>query len=60
MKADKEIQDIYKKSCQSDLDHYAAVSYTHLNQTIVMITHNNEIAQLADRIVRIEDGKIGG
>ena len=23
MKADKEIQDIYKKSCQSDLDHYA-------------------------------------
>ena len=24
------------------------------NQTIVMITHNNEIAQLADRIVRIE------
>lgn len=28
------------------------------NQTIVMITHNNEIAQLADRIIRIEDGKI--
>ena len=28
------------------------------NQTLVMITHNNEIAQLADRIVRIEDGKI--
>ncbi len=27
-------------------------------QTLVMITHNNEIAQLADRIVRIEDGKI--
>jgi len=30
------------------------------NQTIVMITHNNEIAQLADYIVRIEDGKIRG
>lgn len=29
-----------------------------LNQTMVMITHNQEIAQLADRIVRIEDGKI--
>jgi len=29
-------------------------------QTIVMITHNEEIAQLADRIVRIEDGKISG
>ena len=28
------------------------------NQTIVMITHNQEIAQLTDRIVRIEDGKI--
>lgn len=27
-------------------------------QTIVMITHNNEIAQLASRIVRIEDGRI--
>ncbi len=30
------------------------------NQTVVMITHNNDIAQLADRIVRIEDGKITG
>lgn len=29
-------------------------------QTIVMITHNEEIAQLADRIIRIEDGKIMG
>ena len=28
------------------------------NQTIVMITHNEEIAQLVDRIIRIEDGKI--
>lgn len=28
------------------------------NQAIVMITHNNEIAHLAERIVRIEDGKI--
>lgn len=33
---------------------------TEFNQTIVMITHNSEIAQLADRIVRIEDGKIVG
>ena len=29
-------------------------------QTIVMITHNEEIAQLADRIIRIEDGRIVG
>ncbi len=28
------------------------------DQTIVMITHNPEIAQMADRIVRIEDGRI--
>ncbi len=33
---------------------------TQFSQTIVMITHNNEIAQLAGRIVRIEDGKIVG
>lgn len=28
------------------------------SQTIVMITHNPEIAQMADRIIRIEDGRI--
>lgn len=28
------------------------------SQTMVMITHNEEIAQLSDRIVRIEDGRI--
>lgn len=30
------------------------------HQTIVMITHNDDIARLADRIIRIEDGKITG
>lgn len=30
------------------------------HQTIVMITHNSEIAQLADRIIRLEDGQISG
>lgn len=34
------------------------VTSDQFHQTIVMITHNEEIAQLADRIVRIEDGKI--
>ena len=29
-------------------------------QTVVMITHNNDVARLADRIVRIEDGRITG
>lgn len=31
---------------------------TQFHQTIVMITHNEEIAQLAERIIRIEDGRI--
>ena len=35
-------------------------SSTEFHQTVVMITHNNDIARLADRIVRIEDGKIIG
>ena len=34
------------------------VTARKFEQTIVMITHNEEIAQLADRMVRIEDGKI--
>ena len=34
------------------------ISSHNLAQTIVMITHNEEIAQMADRIIRIEDGKI--
>ena len=34
------------------------VTSQKFGQTMVMITHNEEIAQLADRIVRIEDGRI--
>lgn len=34
------------------------ISSQNLAQTIVMITHNEEIAQMADKIIRIEDGKI--
>ena len=34
------------------------VSAEKYGQTIVMITHNDEIAQLADRVIRIEDGHI--
>lgn len=36
------------------------VTGAKFGQTIVMITHNEEIAQLSDRIIRIEDGKIRG
>lgn len=34
------------------------VTGSRFHQTILMITHNEEIAQTADRIIRIEDGKI--
>lgn len=34
------------------------ISAEKYSQTIVMITHNDEIAQMADRIIRIEDGMI--
>lgn len=34
------------------------VTGQQFKQTIVMITHNEEIAQMADRIIRIEDGRI--
>ena len=34
------------------------VTSQRFHQTIVMITHNEEIAQMADRILQIEDGKI--
>lgn len=36
------------------------VTSEKFSQTIVMITHNEEIAQMTDRIIRIEDGKIAG
>ena len=34
------------------------VTGQRFSQTIVMITHNEELAQMADRIIRIEDGRI--
>jgi len=34
------------------------ITSAEFRQTVVMITHNDDIARLADRIVRIEDGKI--
>lgn len=35
-------------------------SVYEFHQTIVVVTHNEEIAQMADRIIRIEDGKVKG
>lgn len=45
-KASDEIMSILKKTNKD------------LKQTIIIITHNMEIAKLADRIIKIEDGKI--
>lgn len=46
-------------SCTSqDVMGLLKMTSTKFSQTIVMITHNEEIAQLADRIIRIEDGRI--
>ena len=42
----------------SDVLGLLKVTSQKFKQTLVMITHNNELAQLADRIIRIEDGKI--
>ena len=45
-KASKEIMDILK------------ISNKKYNQTIIMITHDLELAKEADRIIKLEDGKI--
>lgn len=45
-----------KTSC--DVLGLLKVTSEKLHQTLIMITHNNEIAQLADCIIRIEDGRI--
>ena len=45
-KSGNEIMELLKKSNRE------------LNQTIIMITHNMELAKAADRIIMIEDGKI--
>lgn len=55
--ADEPTGNLDSKSSADVLGLFKRTSST-FHQTIVMITHNAEIAQLADRIVRIEDGRI--
>lgn len=57
--ADEPTGNLDSKTSQ-DVMSLLKVSGQKFTQTIVMITHNEEIAQLADRIVRIEDGRIAG
>ena len=55
--ADEPTGNLDSKTSQNVLGLLKVTSQKY-GQTIVMITHNEEIAQLADRIIRIEDGKI--
>lgn len=55
--ADEPTGNLDTKTSQDVLGLIKATS-SKFHQTVVMITHNEEIAQLADRTIRIEDGKI--
>lgn len=55
--ADEPTGNLDSKTSQ-DVMSLLKVSSQKFGQTIVMITHNEEIAQMADRIIRIEDGQI--
>lgn len=55
--ADEPTGNLHSRTSQDVLG-LIKISSQNLAQTIVMITHNEEIAQMADRIIRIEDGKI--
>ncbi len=57
--ADEPTGNLDSKTSQ-DVMGFLKVTSEKFRQTIVMITHNEEIAQMADRIIRIEDGKIAG
>ncbi len=55
--ADEPTGNLDTKTSQDVLS-FLKVSSQKYRQTIVMITHNEEIAQMADRIIRIEDGNV--
>ena len=55
--ADKPTGNLDSKS-SDEIVELLKVSNKKYNQTIIMITHNLEIAKIADRVIKIEDGKI--
>lgn len=57
--ADEPTGNLDSKTSQEVIGLLKVTSET-FNQTIVMITHNEDMAQLCDRIIRIEDGKLIG
>lgn len=57
--ADEPTGNLDSKTTQ-DVMSILKLTSTQYKQTIVMITHNDHIAQIADRVIHIEDGKIKG
>jgi len=57
--ADEPTGNLDSKTSQDVLD-VLRLSLSQFNQTLVLITHNEQIAQRANRIIRIEDGKVAG
>ena len=57
--ADEPTGNLDSKTGQNELG-LLKLSVETYRQTLIMITHNLEIAQMADRVVRIEDGSIRG
>ena len=55
---DRYLSNSKRETCMGDAIPLNQVASQKFAQTIVMITHNEEIAQMADRIIRIEDGRI--
>ena len=55
--ADEPTGNLYTKA-SNEIMHLLKTSNRELNQTIIMITHNMELAKAADRTIMIEDGKI--
>ena len=57
--ADEPTGNLDSKTSQ-DVTGLLRITGERFRQTIIMITHNEEIAQSADRILRIEDGRLAG
>ncbi|WP_100064965.1 ABC transporter ATP-binding protein [Miniphocaeibacter massiliensis] len=55
--ADEPTGNLDSKSSMEVIILLKALAY-EFNQTIAVVTHNEEVAQMADRIIRIEDGKV--
>ena len=46
------------QSMQKNCTSYFLISAKQFNQTFLIVTHNEELAQLSDRVLHMKDGKI--